>query len=164
MNTNTEDNRRRLINLAKGKKQYYCIEYCIDVKGNITIFGGDALGEAATQHMFVQMSTEQYVWLYDGWHNGGDFVKREREAADATPKEAIVDAYLKFRAQHPNDGYGMGAVLFERDKDKRAQRDDIDAIKLELKRRNRQYIAELYGETLPLDYDFKAAYEQTPRQ
>ena len=159
MTANTEDNRRRLIRIAKGQRQYYCVEYCVDVKGNITILGGDTLGDNATEDMLVRMATEEYVWLYDHWRNGGDFIRRENEAAGNIPTAAIINAYLEFRAQHPNDGYGLGSVLFD-GSNKRAERDDIDAVKLELKRRNRQYIKELYGEALPLDYDFLAAYNE----
>ena len=40
-------------------------------------------------------------------------------------------------------------------------REDSDAVFLELKKRNRAYIKEFYGEELPLDFDFKARYENS---
>lgn len=107
----TENKRRRLIKLASGTPQYYTIEYCVDVKGNITIFSGAALGDSADGDLFIVTSTENYIWLYDNRRNGADFIQRERAAAEKTPREAIVNAYLEFRAQHPHDGYGINGLF-----------------------------------------------------
>lgn len=163
----TEQNRRRLINIAHGAQQYYCIDYCVDIKGNITILGGEALDDSATCDMFSRHTTEDYIWLYDGWKKGKDFTNREKEAAAKITRDELIAALAEFRKQHPNDGYGFlhglkWAVGDSEAKDdgKSMYRDDIDAVRIELKRRNREYIKELYGDVLPLDYDFAREYDK----
>lgn len=163
--TGIEDKRRMLLHMAAGGQQYYCIEYCVDIKGNITIFGGNVLRDTYTHDMLICVPTEDYIWLYDNQRSGRDFANREHEAARNVSRDDLVAAYLEFRAQHPHDGYGnlnyklchLAGVPV----DMPADRSDIDAVRLELKRRNRQYIAELYGKQLPLDYDFLTEYKST---
>lgn len=161
----TEQNRRRLINLAHGAQQYYCIDYCVDIKGNLTILGGEALDDNATCDMFSRHTTEDYIWLYDGWKRGKEITNREKEAADKITRDELIAALLEFRKQHPNDGYGFVHGLQQRINGEAADgktmyRADIDAVRIELKRRNREYIKELYGDVLPLDYDFSREYDK----
>ena len=90
----TEQKRRRLINLAQGAQQYYCIDYCVDVKGNITIIGGEALDDMATCDMFSRRPTEDYIWLYGGWQRGKEFTNREKEAAAKITRDELIAALL----------------------------------------------------------------------
>lgn len=161
----TEQNRRRLINIAHGAQQYYCIDYCVDIKGNITILGGEALDDTAAGDMFSRHATEDYIWLYDGRKRGKEITNREKEEAEKITRDKLIAAYLEFRKQHPNDGYGFIHGLQQRingeeDDGKTMYRADIDAVRIELKRRNREYIKELYGDVLPLDYDFSREYDK----
>lgn len=172
--TATDEKRQTLIHMAKGGVQRYCIDYCIDVKGNITILGGDELPITADADMFSQHTTEDYLWLFDGWKKGKELTNKERENAAALPRETLIAAYLNFRKEHPTDGYGFMAIIDNcvgnrdglRDGSaprRQLYRDDIADVWQELKRRNREYIKELYGITLPIDYDFKAAYDEQIR-
>ncbi len=154
---NAIDNRKRLIKMAKGEPQFYRIEYSMDIKGNITIWGGEPCENI---DMFVQIPTEDYLHLYDGWNRGGELARKEREMADNTPREEFVRAFLEFRKTHPFDGYGLLYKMGQDIEDgTRRERDDKAEVKKELKKRNRQYIFELYGEKLPLDFDFEKDYQ-----
>ncbi len=155
-------NRKLLIKMAKGEPQRYEIRFSIDIKGNITIWGGEP---CEYQDCFIQLATEDYLHLYDGWKRGGELSRMEREAGENLKRADLVRAFLEFRQKHPTDGYGMfhGCKWLGRDgadDGLRAERDDREEMKLELKKRNRQYIFELYGEKLPLDFDFKKDYEK----
>lgn len=159
----TYDNRKRLIRMAQGATQYYCIEYSVDIKGNITIWGGEPLAPHMMHDLFCRRVTEDYLHLYDNWRHGGELVRMEQEAAERITRAELIAAYIAFRKQHPNDGYGMLHAIAQRwcgaDKDDmQAERADVEDVRRTLRERNRRYIAELYGETLPIDYDFKAAY------
>ena len=155
-------NRELLIKMAKGEPQRYEIRFSIDIKGNITIWGG----EPCEYHdCFIQLHTEDYLHLYDGWNRGGELTRMEREAGENLNRADLVRAFLEFRKEHPTDGYGMfhGCKWLGRggaDDGLRTERDDRDEMKLELRKRNRQYIFELYGDKLPLDFDFKKDYEE----
>lgn len=158
------DNRKQLIKLVKGETQRYYIDYSVDIRGNITIWGGIPLSDNATHDLFLHKTTEEYLHLYDGWNRGGELVRMEAEAAEKLPREELVRAFLDFRRQHPQDGYGLLNDVWKKwckgypQDGCRGQRDDFEEVKAELRRRNRQYIAELYGEQLPEDFDFYADY------
>ena len=161
----TKVNRQRLKKLVRGGTQFYHIEYFVDIKGNITILGGEPLAEHVTHDMFLRRATEFDLHLYDGWNHGGDMVRMETEAAKRIPRETLVRAFLEFRQQHPRDGYGLMHNIAqhwcgaEKD-DLQAERSDIADVERELRRRNRQYIADMYGEVLPVDFDFRADYDR----
>ena len=154
-------NRKRLIKMAKGEPQHYEIRFSIDIRGNITIWGGEP---CEYQDMFIQFSTEDYLHLYDGWNRGGELTRMEREAGDNLKRADLVRAFLEFRKKHPTDGYGLfhgckwsgGNVA---DDGLRTERNDLEEMKRELRKRNRQYIFELYGERLPIDFDFRKDYD-----
>ncbi len=154
--------RKQLIKLVKGEPQYYMITYSVDIKGNITIWDG---GPLEHHDLFNQRSTEDHLHLYDGWRRGAELVQLEREAADRITREALVGAFLEFRKQHPRDGYGVfcyNANSWAGGKDNgfQADRTDKEDVERELRRRNREYIFELYGERLPVDFDFVADYNR----
>lgn len=159
------ETRRTLIKLVKGGTQYYHIEYSVDIKGNITIWGGEKLGEHMEHDMFMFRTTEFDLHLYDGWRHGGELCRMEREAAKNITRDELIQAFTQFRQQHPRDGYGMLHEIAqhwcgaEKD-DLKGKRNDEEEVQQELRRRNRQYIAELYGEHLPVDFDFRADYDR----
>ena len=150
------DNRKRLIKLANGEPQRYEIIFSVDVKGNITIWGGEPCD---TTDMFIQQITEDYLWLYDGWNHGGDLARMEREMADKIPRRELIKEFLLFREKHPFDGYGLSLYGDRSNDGIRIERDDKTAVIQALKERNRQYIFEMYGEHLPIDFDFKKDYD-----
>ena len=161
----TQDNRKRLIRIAKGGTQFYHIEYSVDVRGNVTIFGGEPLAEHVAHDMFVRRTTETYLHLYDGWKRGGEMVRMEAEAATHVTREQLVQAFLQFRQQHPRDGYGMLHGMAQRwcgaEQDGlQAERSDKAEVERELRRRNRQYNAQLYGDVLPDNFDFLEDYNR----
>ena len=158
--SNTEDKRRDLIKMAKGIEQSYYIDYCVDVKGHLTILSGDTWVDGQPNELNLK-PTEDDLHLY----RDGDFAKREQAAASQLTPQQIIDAYLDFRAQHPEDGYGVMHVIAIKwcnhpEDNLRADRDDLADVQLEIRRRNRAYIKELYGDDLPLDYDFRADYDR----
>ena len=163
----TEQARKMLLKAAQGGQTYYEIDYNIDVKGIITILGGSTLdGEQYTHHFFMNVGDhDYYIWLYKGKNGedyGRDYQKRKRDAEARTPKEAIVAAYLEYRREHPEHvGSMLGSLSANINEGKHIPmlREDSEEILLTLKRRNREYIKELYGEDLPLNFDFKARYE-----
>lgn len=161
----TKQNRKRLMNMVKGGTQFYLIEFSVDIKGNITIWCGEALEDHVAHDMFIRRATEAYLHLYDGWKRGGEMVRMETKAAEGITRDELVKAFLQFRQQHPHDGYGVFHKIAQRwcgaEKDEvEAERSDKEAVEHELRKRNRQYIAELYGEHLPVDFDFKADYDR----
>ena len=159
------DNRKQLIKLVKGQPQYYYIDFSVDIRGNITIWGGIPLPDNATHDLFMHRATEQDLHLYDGWNRGAELSRMEQDAAENMPREELVQALLDFRKQHPHDGYGIMHDIWKKwckgypQDEMRGRRDDYDEVKAELRRRNRKYIAELYGEQLPEDFNFLADYE-----
>lgn len=165
----TKMNRQRLLKLVRGGTQFYAIEYSVDIKGNITIWGGEPLAEHVTHDLFVRRTTEPDLHLFDGWKRGGEMVRMEEAAAKRIQRAQIVAAFNEFRQQHPRDGYGMLHGMAQRwcgaDKDElQGKRTDEEAVQQELRRRNRQYIAELYGVELPVDFDFRADYNRRMAQ
>lgn len=157
-----------LLSLVGGGTQFYAIDFCVDIKGNITILSGAPLGMNVHGDIFGVGITEDYLHLYDGWQRGADLVRMEHEAAAKVTRAQLLAAYRDFRQQHPCDGYGLHAIAQKwqhlPDDGLRAERDDIEDVKRELRRRNRQYIAELYGERLPEDFDFRADYDKRQRE
>lgn len=156
--------------MVRGGRQYYTIEYSVDIKGKITIWGGGPRDEAATEDLFCNYRTEDGLHLYDGGRHGREFVRMEREAASKVTREELIQAFLEFRRLHPRDGYGLingigrkwasgGGDGLSSD-DFLLERIDKEAVLLELKKRNREYIEELYGEKIPLDFDFRADYDR----
>lgn len=84
--------------------------------------------------------------------------------ADNTPRDVLIRAFLEFRKSHPADGFGLlHSILGSVDDGTRRDRDDKEEIQRELQKRNRQYIFELYGEKLPLEFDFRADYDRRLR-
>lgn len=158
MERKENDNRKRLIKIMRGEPQFYEIVYSVDIKGLITIWGGEP---CEVHDFFIQRQTEDHLHLYDGWNHGADLVNLERQKAGEMPREALVRAFLEFRKTHPTDGFGLFHNYGKRvDDGTRVDRDDKEEIQRELKKRNRQYIFELYGEKLPLDFDFSADYDK----
>lgn len=155
------DNRKRLIKLAMGEIQRYEIIYSVDIKGNLTIWGGEP---CENHDQFTQKPTEEYLHLYDGWKHGRELVEMEHKMADNIPRTELVRAFLDFREKHPFDGFGIlhgyGQTV---DDGTRKDRDDKQAVERLLRERNRQYIFELYGEQLPLDFDFSQDYDRRLR-
>ena len=165
----TEEKRKMLLKAAKGGQTFYEIDYNIDIKGIITILGGSTLeGEQYHRHFLMNVGDhDDYVHLYRGKNGedyGSDLLKRKRDAEARTTEDEIVAAYLEYRRQHPEHVGSMlgslGAYINE-GKQIPTMREDGEEVLLELKKRNRQYIKELYGEELPLDFDFKARYESS---
>lgn len=157
-------NRQKLINMANGGHTCYHIDYCIDIKGNITILGGFTMPDRFPEDMFIRRATEFDIHLYDGWKHGADLVRMEAEQAEKLERSRLVAAYLQFRKEHPKDGYGITHDLLIRqcnwpEDGNQALRNDAAEVDLMLKRRNRQYIKELYGEDLPVDFDFRKDYD-----
>lgn len=161
----TKRNRKHLMNLVKGGTQFYLIEYSVDIKGNITIWGGEALEDHMTHDMFIRIPTELDLHLYDRGNKGGEMVRMETKAAEDITRDELLKAFLLFRQQHPRDGYGILHSIAQRwcgaeKDDRQAERSDKEALERELRMRNRKYIAELYGEHLPVDFDFRADYDR----
>ena len=157
MERKENDNRKRLIKIMRGEPQFYTIVYSVDIKGLITIWGGEP---CETNDFFIQRQTEDYLHLYDGWNHGHDMVKMEWQKAGETPREVLVGAFLEFRKTHPTDGFGLLHGFGHKvDDGTRVDRDDKADIERLLRERNRRYIFELYGEQLPVDFDFKKDYE-----
>lgn len=152
------DKRKHLIKMMRGEPQYYEIIFSVDIKGNIIIWGGNPCDG---MDIFIQRETEEYLHLYDGWHHGHDLVKMERENAEKIPRDVLVGAFLEFRKSHPADGFGLLYGFSEPVTDgTRRERDDKMEVERELRERNRQYIFEMYGETIPVDFDFCADYDK----
>ena len=152
------ESRKRLIKMMRGEPQHYEIRFSVDVRGNITIWGGQP---CEYQDLFIQKQTEEYLHLYDGWNHGGEMAQMERDEAEKIPRGDLVRAFLEFRKAHPADGFGMLYGYSEPVTDgTRRERDDKMEVERELRKRNRQYIFEMYGEKLPVDFDFKQDYER----
>lgn len=146
------DNRKMLINAVKGEKQKinYTIWFSVDCMGKITIWNGEENNGGV--NFYTKITTEDYIWLHPIGRKIWE-MESERVVTDAE----LVGEYRKFREQHPFDGW-----IFEtyRNKDLRFDRDDHEEMEIELKRRNRQYMKELFGIDIPLDFDFKKDYEE----
>ena len=143
-----------LINAVKGEKRaiHYTIWFSVDCMGKITIWQGE---ESNTEFdLNVRTPTEDYIWLHP---IGKKILEMEREKAKEMSKAELIREYQNFRKQHPFDGWIFATY---KNKDLRFDRDDLEEMETELKRRNRQYMKELFGVVIPLDFDFKKDYEE----
>ena len=148
------DNRTMLINTVKGEKQEinYIIWFSVDCMGKITIWQGEESN--AGIDFKVSTPTEDYIWLHP---IGKKIIEMEHEREKEISKAELVREYQNFRKQHPFDGWIFATY---KNKDLRFDRDDLEEMEIELKRRNRQYMKELFGIDIPLDFDFKKDYEE----
>ena len=146
------DNRTMLINAVKGEKQKinYTIWFSVDCMGKITIWQGEE--NNAGVNFNVRVTTEDHIWLHPIGRKIWE-MESERVVTDAE----LVGEYRKFREQHPFDGWILETYG---NKDFRFDRDDLEETQTELKRRNRQYMKELFGIDIPLDFDFEKAYNE----
>lgn len=156
------ENRRLLLNMMRGYAEHYTIDFCVDARGILTIMGGDVRRDcmAHVGNDLHAMHTEDDLGYY---LHGREIMNMENAAAAKYTEDDIVAAFLDFRQQHPRDGYGLWHDIAKRwcnapEDGLRGRRDDEAAVREELKRRNRAYIKEMYGEDLPLDFDFRSDY------
>lgn len=146
------DNRTKLINAVKGESQeiHYYISFSVDCIGNITIWEGEETN--AEIDLLLRVPTEDYLWLHP---IGKKLYEMEYERE--IPKTELIREYRNFRKEHPFDGWCFAAY---ENKNLRPDRDDREEMEIELKRRNRQYMKELFGIEILLDFDFYKDYKE----
>jgi hypothetical protein len=146
------DNRTMLINAVKGEKRsiHYDIWYSVDCMGKITIWSGEETN--AEIDFNVRVTTEDHIWLHPIGRKIWE-MENERIVTNAE----LINEYRKFREQHPFDGWICETY---KNKNLRFDRDDLEEMEIELKRRNRQYMKELFGVDIPLDFDFDKDFNE----
>ena len=179
-------NRQKLINLAQGKKaEFYCIEFSVDIRRNITIWRGAELiprpcTTIGTFDWFSRVETPvgKYSHFFPEYNRLNEM---EKEVADSLTREELLTAFFAFRKEHPRDGWGvfMLNLTLQSLSDKNEElvfdtyagyeagmsfdREDGEQVFEALQRRNRDYIKELWGVDLsgyPLDFDFFKEWER----
>lgn len=180
------NNRQKLINLTQGKKEaFYCVEFSVDIRRNITIWRGSELKPRNNSPIgnfdwFSRIETPvgQYAIFLPEYSK---LDKMEKEIAESLTRDELLTAFFEFRKAHPRDGWGvfMLNLTLQSPSDTNKElffdtyagyeagmsfdRDDEEQVFEALQRRNRDYIKELWGVDLsgyPLDFDFFKEWER----
>lgn len=160
----TEQARAMLIEAAKGGGRFYEIDYSVDAKGIITIWGGSTLDATNfSKHFFINCFGDYDTYYYeapDGTPYGRQLQEMAKQAAEKLTEDDIVAAYRKFCRQRPQDaGYSICSGLANEGTPYR--RTDADEVEKELRRRNRAYMKEFFNVDVPEDMN---CYEEMQRR
>ena len=175
-------NRERLIRFAKGadldNMVRYTIEYSLDIRGKVTIWGGmEYLPEEAIVGIDdpKQRVTRSVVALYE-YERCSPYTARiyqmEQELDETISDETLIEEYQKFRQDHPEDGFGhrflmlsvchkWGAGYEDEEEDpRRWERDDKQEVRDRLLKQERQDILNLWGVDCPPDINVGENYRR----
>lgn len=168
-------NRDKILHLIQGEdienRTFYDIEYYLSIHGQITICGGmefdssdgmSVLDKADKTHRVSRNLRSVYdrPWLYP-------YTKRiyqiEQELDKSLPDNILIEAYIKFREKHPEDGWGSryGIIhLEDRGPLFQTERADHDEMMRKLLERERKDIFDLWGVNCPPDVNSDDSYNK----
>ena len=173
-------NRERLIRTTRGENldesMMYSIDYSLDIRGNITIWGGmsfyrfEAFPPIDDPKRRVSRNLKP---IYE-YPRLSPYTSRifqiEQELDEDIPDERIVEEFEKFRQAHPEDGFGFRFLLTDAlskwsegdDEDetdpRRIDRDDKQEVLDRLLKQERRDILNLWGVDCPPDINSSENY------
>ena len=161
----------------------YSIEYSLDIRGNLTIWGGmsfyrfEAVPAVDDPRIRVQRELRP---IYD-YHRLSPYTLRvyqmEQELDENLSDDDLIREFERFRQAHPEDGFGRRLSLLQigirwgegvRDEDGisrlRPERDDEREVRDRLLTQERQDILRLWGVDCPPDINSSENYGDRLRQ
>lgn len=176
--------RERLVRMTRGEnldeEMRYSIEYSLDIRGNITIWGGMSFYRFESVPLFDSKSGRVDRCLREVYESSRCYpytariFQMERELDKTISDDTIVEAFNRFREGHPEDGFGFRMTLIQlpflvcgnqqEDTDGvlryRPDRDDKDEVLDRLLRQERQDILNLWGVDCPPDINSREKYNR----
>lgn len=174
--------RDRLVRMTRGENLddslRYKIEYSLDIRGNITIWGGMSFYRFETLPIDDSRGKRVdrcLVPIYDSsrcYPYTARIYQMEQEIDETIPDETIVEAFNRFREEHPEDGFGFRMTLIQlpllvcgnEQEDTegvlkyRPDRDDKQEVLDRLLKQERQDILRLWGVDCPPDINSSEKY------
>lgn len=168
--------RQRLLRMVQGEviddSVRYEIEYSVDIRGNLTIWGG--IGFHSDMDNLVFEKSNQRVKrklrpLYE-YERLSPYTARiyqmEQDIDRTISDDKLIEAYQKFREIHKTDGFGFRLLLLniqekmtdENGVELRCERDDRQEVLDRLLRQERQDILNLWGVDCPPDINSSDKY------
>lgn len=183
--------RERLLRMTKGERpdnsKMFSIEYSLDIRGNITIWGGMSFYRfeaiAFIDNLKRRVSRELRP-IYD-YHRLSPYTSRiyqiEQELDEKLSDDDLIREFEKFRQEHPEDGFGFRLEILMMsltgssghgdltDEERylssiRAKRDDEQEVLDRLLKQERRDILNLWGVDCPPDINSSENYVRRLRQ
>jgi len=180
--------RERLIRTTRGENLdnslMYNIEYSLDIRGNLTIWGGMSFFRFEARPFIDDLKhrvSRNLVPLYE-YHRLSPYTSRiyqiEQELDDRLSDKELIEEFNKFREKHPEDGFGFrlelltiglkwssrsDPTLSEEERHLltlRTDRDDKQEVFDRLLKQERRDILNLWGVDCPPDINSTENYNQ----
>lgn len=152
----------------------YDIEFSVDMRGNITIWGGSShiKDEIVRIEKFIGKRGKvkrTFVPVYE-YERLSPYTARiaQIERDIEIPDERLIEEYEKFRESHPDDGFGIYVKLLNLGKWEEGQnihfdRTDKEKVRERLLKQERQDILNLWGVDCPPDINSSTKYGERLR-
>lgn len=163
------NNRERLLRLVRGEdfdeKRHYTIEYSIDIRGRVTIWGGMdwTLEDSIIIDDKEKIVSRILVPLYEysqSYPYTARICQLEEIQDESLSDETLIEEYWKFRKEHPNDGFGFrfsmvllcdGINGVKNPTEKEEYRTDREKLWVDRFNQERKDILDLFGVDCPPD-------------
>lgn len=175
MMKNKLTNRDRLLRMTRGEdidnSICYDIEFSVDIRGNITIWGGSShiRDEILSLDYITGKNRERvhrtFVPIYE-YSRLSPYTARiaQIEQDIEIPDERLIEEYERFRETHPEDGFGMFVRILNIGKWEDGElnilfdRTDKEQVRERLLKQERQDILNLWGVDCPPDINSSTKY------
>lgn len=172
------NHRETLLRMTRGEvidnSICYDIEFSVDMRGNITIWGGSShiKDEIVRIEKFIGKRgkvNRTFVPVYE-YERLSPYTARiaQIERDIEIPDERLIEEYEKFRESHPDDGFGIYVKLLNLGKWEEGQnihfdRTDKEKVRERLLKQERQDILNLWGVDCPPDINSSTKYGERLR-
>ena len=172
------NHRETLLRMTRGEvidnSICYDIEFSVDMRGNITIWGGSShiKDEIVRIEKFIGKRgkvNRTFVPVYE-YECPSPYTARiaQIERDIEIPDERLIEEYEKFRESHPDDGFGIYVKLLNLGKWEEGQnihfdRTDKEKVRERLLKQERQDILNLWGVDCPPDINSSTKYGERLR-
>ena len=180
-------NRERLLRMTKGENldnsKMFSIEYSLDIRGNLTIWGGMSFYRFETIPLIddpKRRVSRRLRPIYDNPRLSpytSRIYQMEQELDEKLSDDDLIREFEKFRQAHPEDGFGFRLELLtigltessghgtHTDEERylssiRAKRDDEQEVLDRLLKQERQDILHLWGVDCPPDINSTENYNR----
>ena len=174
------NNRLKLLRMTRGEvidaSPCYDIEFSVDIRGNITIWGGSShiRDEILRLEQIIgkrNRVNRTFVPVYE-YERLSPYTARiaQIEQDIEIPDERLIEEYERFRQEHPEDGFGMYVKLLnigeweDDERDIHFDRTDKKQVRERLLKQERQDILNLWGIDCPTDVNSSERYGDRLRQ
>lgn len=174
------NNRLKLLRMTRGEvidsSPCYDIEFSVDIRGNITIWGGSShiRDEILRLEQIIgkrNRVNRTFVPVYE-YERLSPYTARiaQIEQDIEIPDERLIEEYERFRQEHPEDGFGMYVKLLnigeweDDERDIHFDRTDKKQVRERLLKQERQDILNLWGIDCPPDINSSERYGDRLRQ